>query len=41
MGLLGTMIHKSGPSMIILLINVTIISLLDYASVKEGYDSHS
>ena len=41
MGVFGTLIHKSGPPMLILLINVAIISLLDFISVMESYDSHS
>jgi len=41
MGVFGTLLHKSGPPMLILLINVTVISLLDYISVIESYDSHS
>ena len=40
-GRLGTYLHKSLPPLLILLINVTIIWLLDYASVIEAYDSHS
>lgn len=41
MGTFGTLLHKSGPPMLILVINVTIISLLDFICVIESYDSHS
>lgn len=41
LGVFGTLIHKSGPPSLILLINVAIISLLDIISVIESYDCHS
>ena len=40
-GRLGVYMHKMIPPSLILLINVTIICALDYASVVEGYNSHS
>jgi len=41
LGWWGNILHRSGPPMIVLIINVTIINILDYASVIESYDSHS
>jgi hypothetical protein len=40
-GRIGVYMHKLIPPSIILIINVTIISALDFASVIEGYNSHS
>jgi len=41
MGKFGTLLHKVGPVTVVLVINVTVIALIDYASVIERYDSHS
>jgi len=41
MGFWGQLMKRTGPSSVILIINTFIISLLDYASVIESYDSHS
>lgn len=41
MGIMGTLLHKSGPPMIVLLLNTTIIWLLDYVSIIESYDTVS
>jgi hypothetical protein len=40
-GVFGKYLHKSGPPLMVLLINLAVICLLDYASVIESYDSHS
>lgn len=41
MGKFGTYLQKSGPPLLILLINLGIICLLDAISVIESYDTHS
>jgi hypothetical protein len=38
---MGPYLHKSFPPLIIICLNLTVITLLDYASVIEKYDSHS
>lgn len=40
-GTMGAYLHKSLPPLMVILINLTVIILLDYASVIESYDSHS
>ena len=41
MGWWGYFIRKGGPPGLILIINLTVINILDIASVLEGYESHS
>jgi hypothetical protein len=41
MGFWGRLIQKSGPPLLILLINTLVITLLDYASQIENYEAHS
>jgi len=40
-GTMGLYLHKSFPPFCVLLINLAVIFLLDYACVIESYDSHS
>ena len=40
-GTLGMYLHKSLPPLIVLMINIMVISLLDYTCIIESYDSHS
>lgn len=40
-GFIGFLIHKSGPPLLVIVINLLVIILLDLASVYERYHSHS